>query len=246
MRDAAGWRGLTNEPDVVLLEGFHAVKHAIRFGANLLAILTEDKLKLLILAESHASDVVEILRAHAMEVSPADFAQLVGRAHPTGTAALARRRQWEALPPLCADRPSPAVLLENPRNLGNVGAAIRASAGLGASSVLTIGDVDPWHPTVVRGSAGLHFALPVLRINTIAEVAGPLVALDPDGQDIRGVVLPDNAVLTFGSERHGISTEMKDRAELLLAIPMRDRVSSYNLTTSVAMVLYHWALRSPR
>jgi TrmH family RNA methyltransferase len=27
------------------------------------------------------------------------------------------------------------------------------------------GDVDPWAPEALRGSAGLHFALPVLRVD---------------------------------------------------------------------------------
>lgn len=227
---------------MVLVEGFHAVKHAIRFGAELLLVLTADKLDLLALARSHAPDLIEVLRTRATEVGRDEFVKLVGRAHPTATAALARRPRSDDRRLLSASRPTPAVLLENPRNLGNLGAAVRVSAGLGASGVLCVGDVDPWHPMVVRGSAGLHFALPVARVDDTNEVAGPLVALDPAGQDIRAAAIPDNAVLAFGSERHGISAELKERADQLLAIPMREHVSSYNLTTSVAMVLYHWSL----
>ena len=70
---------------------------------------------------------------------------------------------------------------------------------------------------------------------------GPLFALDPEGEDIRGLKLPDDAVLAFGSERSGLSGGLRERVDHLLALPMRPRVSSYNLATSVAMTLYHWS-----
>src|SRR5690606_19250193 len=64
---------------------------------------------------------------------------------------------------------------------------------------------------------------------------------DPEGQDIRGIELPDDALLAFGSERSGLSPELRARADHLVALPMRPQVSSYNLATSVAMALYHWS-----
>ena len=95
------------------------------------------------------------------------------------------------------------MVLDNPRNLGNAGAVIRLAAGFGATGVVTTGTLDPWHPTVVRGGAGLHFATVVERL-TVAELPpGPVFALDPEGDDIRGMKLPDDAVLAFGSERTG-------------------------------------------
>jgi tRNA G18 (ribose-2'-O)-methylase SpoU len=139
-------------------------------------------------------------------------------------------------------RTAPVVVLDHPRNLGNAGAVIRLAAGFGATGVVTTGTLDPWHPTVVRGGAGLHFATAVERL-TVAELPpGPMFALDPEGDDIRGVKLPDDAVLAFGSERSGLSPELRARADHLLALPMRPQVSSYNLATSVAMALYHWSL----
>ena len=56
---------------------------------------------------------------------------------------------------------APSLLLEAPRHLGNLGACVRvAAAAAPASPVLTTGEQDPWHPDALRGSAGLHFALP--------------------------------------------------------------------------------------
>ena len=97
------------------------------------------------------------------------------------------------------------VVLDQPRNLGNAGAVIRLAAGFGATGVVTTGTLDPWHPTVVRGGAGLHFATAVERLAVAELPAGPVFALDPEGEDIRALKLPDDAVLAFGSERTGLS-----------------------------------------
>jgi len=217
----------------VLLEGFHTVKHALRFGAEVRPLLTTDLNGVVRLAESHAPDLVEEF-SRATEVDQAAFVLRVGRTHPTGVAGFAER------PELPFDRGAPVVLLDNPRNLGNFGAAIRVAAGLDAGGVISTGDVDPWHPNVLRGSAGLHFALPVARTETL-DFAGELIAFDADGDLLKGPI-PDDAVLAFGSERHGLSAEVRRKASRIVRLPMRDRVSSYNLTTSVAMGLYHWAV----
>jgi RNA methyltransferase, TrmH family len=200
----------------VLLDGFHAVKHALRFGADVRDLEAGDPEAVLALAAELAPDLLPRLAADVTKGS--------GDLH-----GIARRTHREI-------GPGPRVLLENPRHLGNVGAVVRVAAGLDAAAVLTTGTVDPWHPTVVRAAAGLHFALPVRRIDELPD--GPLIAFDPEGTDLRRAELPEDAVLAFGSERHGLSETIKARADLRVAIPMRAGVSSYNLATSVAMALY--------
>jgi tRNA G18 (ribose-2'-O)-methylase SpoU len=241
------WSELAPRKDVLLLDGFHAVKHALRFKADIPLVLTTNRQNTLALSEMIAPDINSILSERLIEVADDDYRRLVGRPHPTGVTALARRPPPVASEDLSAtDRVSPLVLLEDPRNLGNVGAVVRLAAGMGASAVVTTGTVDPWHPQVVRASAGLHYAIPVLQTSLDRFVDGPLYALDPEGSDLRRVTLPDNAVLAFGTERHGVSAAVRQRADHLIAIPMQPLVSSYNLATSVAMALYHWRLISHR
>jgi tRNA G18 (ribose-2'-O)-methylase SpoU len=232
---------------MVLLDGFHALKHALRFGAAVPLAVSTDRSATLALAEDLAPDVREALEGLLTEVDEEVYRRLVPRPHPTGVAALARRpdrqaglRTLELLP-----RTAPVVVLDQPRNLGNAGAVVRLAAGFGATGVVTTGPLDPWHPTVVRGGAGLHFATVVERLDVAELPAGPVYALDAEGENIRGVRLPDDAVLAFGSERSGLSAELRTRADRLLSLPMRPQVSSYNLATSVAMTLYHWSAQAP-
>ncbi|HZX37060.1 MAG TPA: TrmH family RNA methyltransferase [Streptomyces sp.] len=237
----AAWHGLAG--GCVLLDGFHALKHAVRFGARVPVAVTTDRRAALALAGELAPDVRDTLAGLLAEVPEGTYRSLVPRPHPTAVAALAVRPAREDNLRALARTPrgAPVVVLDNPRNLGNAGAVIRLAAGFGATGVVTTGTLDPWHPTVVRGGAGLHFATAVERL-TVAELPpGPLFALDPEGEDIRGVKLPDDAVLAFGSERSGLSAELRERTGHLVSLPMRPQVSSYNLATSVAMTLYHWS-----
>ncbi|CAM5451094.1 TrmH family RNA methyltransferase [Streptomyces griseorubiginosus] len=238
------WRRLADT--CVLLDGFHALKHALRFGAEVPVAVTADRGAALALADELAPDVRPSLDALLTEVPEESYRALVPRPHPTAVAALAVRPSRAAHLEQLARTPrtAPVVVLDQPRNLGNAGAVIRLAAGFGATGVVTTGPLDPWHPTVVRGGAGLHFATAVERLTAPELPPGPLFALDPEGDDIRGLKLPDDAVLAFGSERSGLSPDVRARADHLVALPMRPQVSSYNLATSVAMTLYHWSLGS--
>jgi TrmH family RNA methyltransferase len=216
----------------VVLEGFHGVKHALRFAPSLVRSVTVTSAgAAAALCAELAPDVAEALLALAVE-GPVD--------HPTGVAGTAER------PPSARTclhgRSTPLVVLDGPRHPGNAGAAIRVAAAAGASGVAVLGALDPWHPAVVRGSAGLHYALPVLSCS-LEELAGPVVALDADGEPWDR--LPDDAVLVVGSERAGLSAEVRDRADRVVALPMTPGVSSLNLATAVSAALYAWRLAGP-
>lgn len=234
----AKWRA--KRDGSVVLDGFHAIKHALRFGAEVSVVLTADPVMLAGLAADLAPDVAEPLERLASVVPAEELAAVVPRPHPTRVAALAARprQDWER------PRRAPVVVLDNPRHLGNAGAVVRLAAGFDVSGVLTTGDMDPWHPAVVRAAAGLHFATTVGRVSDTDFPDGPVVVLDAAGEDLRRVVIPDDAVLVFGSERHGVSPGVRARAQRVVSLPMRSMVSSYNLATSVAMTLYAWAAQS--
>lgn len=237
------------DPEMVVLEGFHAVKHALRFGAELQEIVTPDTAALERLTARLGPDIAPRLNAEAREIDRELFEQLVPLAPATGVLALAARPRTTPGEVLGATAQAPVILLENPRDLGNIGACVRVAAGADAAGVLSTGSHDPWHPDALRGSAGLHFALPVSRLDgDLADALDgrdrPLLGLDPDGEDLDPAQLDPRAVLAFGTERDGLSSELAARADGLLRIPMRSGVSSLNLATSVAAVLFAWRLCS--
>jgi RNA methyltransferase, TrmH family len=237
------------DPSLAVLEGFHPLKHALRFHANVLEVVTRDAAELGRLAGLLAPDLGERLGTLVREVEPAVFKQLAPLTPSTGVMALAERPIIDLSYSLGARRDAPVVLLEDPRDLGNIGACVRVAAAADAAAVLTTGSHDPWHPDALRGGAGLHFALPVQRLALLEEIEGfqrPLLALDPEGQPLEPAELDPSAVLAFGTERHGLSAELTERADARISIPMRDGVSSLNLATSVAAVLFAWRLCAHR
>jgi TrmH family RNA methyltransferase len=220
------------DPALVVLEGFHAIKHALRFGGELLGVWTADPAELEELRERLAPDVA---LAPAVVTTDA-LAAVVPRAQVVAVALRPQQPDPDTL--LAAPDPAPVILLEDPRHLGNLGACVRVAAAAGAAGVLTTGRQDPWHPDALRGSAGLHFALPVVRTRFVGTRGRPLIALDPEGDPLVPAAVPPRAVLAFGTERDGLSADLLARADERLALPMRPGVSSLNLATAVAAVLF--------
>jgi RNA methyltransferase, TrmH family len=226
--------------DVVRLDGFHALKHAVRFGAEVISAHTERFEQTLALATELAPELVPWLREHLQAVDPGTIGTMSNEVHPTRVVAFAKRPTID-LNDVVAVR-SPAVLLEDPRHLGNVGASIRVAAALGASALITTGAIDPWRSDAIRGSAGLHYALPIIgpiETRALDVLTNPLVALDPYGDDIAKADIAPNSILCFGTERDGISDELLERCTSKVRLPMRRNVSSMNLATSVSATLFY-------
>jgi TrmH family RNA methyltransferase len=234
------------DPALAVLEGFHPLKHALRFEAPLLEVVTVDAPGLRRLAQTLAPDLCQRMLALAQQVDRDVFEQLSPLPPSTGVMALAQRRATGSASVLADPRAAPVVLLEDPRDLGNMGACVRVAAAADVAGVLTTGTHDPWHPDALRGAAGLHYAVPVGRVQRLQELDGrferPLLAIDPRGDPLDPSALDARAVLAFGSERYGLSDELIARADARVSIPMRAGVSSLNLATSVAAVLFAWRL----
>jgi len=232
-----------SDSDLAVLEGFHALKHALRFGAEVVEAAAVAPDLVVKLTSSLAPDLAERLPAAISDiVSAEELARLVPRPPATGVVAIARRRAWTAGDALAGA--APAVALVEPRHAGNLGAAIRVAAAAGAAGLLAVGGRDPWDPAAVRGAAGLQYALPVARIDALPETERALVAVDPGGEPLDAAALPPRALLAFGSERHGLGEQILGRARIRVSIPMRAGVSSLNLAVAVAVVLYAWRGRA--
>ena len=225
------------DPQLAVVEGVQALKHAARFQAKLIHIVTCDLDQL----EAFLTELAPDVKAHIMSIVESVDSEIFNQLSPqpprTQVIAIARRvsynlKKIEVLKPL--------VLLEDPRDLENIGAVIRVSAAADIAGVCITGPADIWHPAVIRGAAGLHWALPVINIEVedCAHLNRPLIALDPAGKSSDEVQIPANTVLIFGTERHGISKNLLTKSDEIIRLPMKAGVSSLNLATTVAATLY--------
>lgn len=219
--------------EVVVLEGVHAVKHALRFGADVRDLVTSDPERLRQVLDDVAPELVPLIGSAVAVVPPEVFARL-GRRAP-GSPLLGIAAVPTAVPEIGRGL---AVVLWQPRHAGNTGAVVRVAAAAQAAAVLVTGTMPVWSPQVVRAAAGLHFALPVANVEWPVDLGRPTVAFDPDHGDSRFRDIPTDAALVFGGEREGLPDDVLESVDRVVRIPMRAGVSSLNLATSVAVALY--------
>lgn len=222
---------------LAVVEGFHALKHALRFKAKIISSVASNKSAVLETAEALSPDVVKAMDKVIIEVSEDEFNKTAARPPRSGVISIAQRDLHSDKE--IADISGPIIWLDDPRDHENIGAVIRVAAGGGANAVVITGDIDPWSPGCIRGSTGLHFALPIIKTNKLpADFSKKIIVFDPEAESMDKKSIPKDSILVFGSEREGVSERIKSQADETVSIPMRLGVSSLNLATSVAVGLY--------
>ncbi len=146
------------------------------------------------------------------------------------------------------------VVLDGITDPQNFGAAARCAEASGASVLVTrIRRAADVTPAAVRASAGALLHLPLARVANIPRALDRLqdagftvVGLDGDAEaSIFDATCPQGRVaLVVGSEGEGMSRLVRERCDVLVALPMRGRVGSLNASASLAAALYGYVLPS--
>lgn len=134
------------------------------------------------------------------------------------------------------------VLLENIRDLGNLGTVLRSAAAFGADGVILYGEpADLYNPKCVRSAVGNLWKLPVVHLDKIKGKFADFqrVATLPHAKNsLKNFKPADKIIVMFGSEADGLSQELIDYATESVKIEMADNVESLNLSVACAIVLY--------
>lgn len=138
------------------------------------------------------------------------------------------------------------VLLENIKDLGNLGTILRTSAAFGADAVVLYGSecTDLYNPKCVRSSVGNLWKIPVVYINEFSELKNlfekfECVATLPRATEyLKNIKINEPMLIMFGSEADGLSQELIDFSTKEVKIEMASNVESLNLSVSCAVVLY--------
>jgi 23S rRNA (guanosine2251-2'-O)-methyltransferase len=134
--------------------------------------------------------------------------------------------------------------VQDPRNLG---AVVRVAECAGASG-LVIGERRSAEvtPVVCKASAGAVEHLPIAQVRNLADYlaeakadgawvygASATDAVPYDQPDYRGKV-----VVVFGSEGRGLRPRVRAACDQLVALPLRGKVDSLNVSAAASAVLY--------
>jgi RNA methyltransferase, TrmH family len=183
--------------------------------------------------------------AELIEVSERVFEKIAYRDNPDG---------WLATVPLIDTRldslrldDQPFLLVvESVEKPGNLGAMLRTADAAGVDGLIAAAPITDWgNPNVVRSSKGALFSVPVaaapnnevlpwLKTQGLAIVAAtPQATLRYTDANLRGPM-----AIAVGEEKHGLSQQWLDAADIQVQIPMRGRVNSLNVATAAALLIY--------
>jgi 23S rRNA (guanosine2251-2'-O)-methyltransferase len=239
-----------------LLYGLHPVEEALRAGRRHFD-------HVLVARERQDARLVELIalcRQLGVRVHAESRDELTLRAQTAahqGVVAVVRPQEFLALEDLFAPQPAfpgAARLLlaldgvEDPQNLG---ALLRVADGAGVDGVLlTERRSAPISPVAVKASAGATEHLRIARVVNLVRSLEELkkqniwvVGLDATPGDQRltdydRFDLTGNCVLVLGREGAGLHDLVRRTCDHLLRIPMAGGVSSLNVSTAGAVVLY--------
>ncbi|HKP88693.1 MAG TPA: 23S rRNA (guanosine(2251)-2'-O)-methyltransferase RlmB [Thermoleophilaceae bacterium] len=178
----------------------------------------------------------------------AELASLCGSPDHQGVCADVAEFEYADARALLAGDDSLVVCLDEVTDPQNLGAICRVAEGAGAAGVV-VGERRSAHvtPAVCKASAGAVEHLPVARVRNLADflreakeegawVYGASTAPDAvpyDEPDYRGRV-----VLVLGSEGRGLRPRVAAGCDQLIALPMRGRVESLNVSAAAAALVY--------
>jgi 23S rRNA (guanosine2251-2'-O)-methyltransferase len=145
------------------------------------------------------------------------------------------------------------VVLDGITDPQNLGACARSAEAAGAD-VMVVRDRRAAHvtPAAIRASAGALLHLPVARVTNLVRAIDGLkdrgftvAGLDAAGQELSQAPNPGPPLaVVVGSEGAGLTRLVRERCDLVVAIPMRGRTGSLNASAALAVGLFGYALRS--
>lgn len=221
-----------NQSGKFLLEGYKAIKEAFDSGIKLEKIFVDkNKKSEYNFAEGILIETVEpvLKKLSTTESAPESVAVGVQKKYDKNILKNSKK----------------VLLLEDIKDVGNLGTIIRSSVAFGADAIVLFGEsVDIYNPKCVRASVGNLWKLPVVEISDLQELKDLFanferVATLPRAENLlKPFKLQTPAVIMFGSEANGLSQELIDFSTNSVKIEMAETVESLNLATSVSVIMY--------
>ena len=244
-RKLARRHGRARAGDAFLVEGPQAVAEAVPFLQRLFAGPDHGRDDIVTSAREAGVEVLAVsdavLEDLATTVTPQPLVGIATLPAPSLDAVVADARLL--------------VVLDQVRDPGNLGTALRTADAAGADGVLlSRGSVDPRNPKAVRSSVGSVFHLPIVDNVAFSEIAAAcrehgvtLVATAADAPtSYTDADLGGKVALVLGNEAHGLPAHVRNSCDLVVGVPLHTGArpgyhgvaESLNLAATVAILTY--------
>jgi 23S rRNA (guanosine2251-2'-O)-methyltransferase len=237
-----------------VLYGLHPVEEALKAGRRRFdhVMVAQER------HDARLEQIVDLCRLAGVHVrqQPREQLTLVAQspAH-QGVVALVHPQEFLTIEDLFAPDPSSAkagtarllLALDGVEDPQNLGALLRVADGAGVDGViLTERRSAPLSPVAIKASAGAAEHIRIARVVNLVRALEELkkqniwvIGLDEHGaSDYDQFDLTGNCVLVLGREGEGLHELVRHTCDHMLRIPMAGGVSSLNVSTAGAVVLY--------
>lgn len=231
------------------IEGRHAVVEAFRSGRTI------DRLYVL---DGCQDGALGTIRREAKKAgTPIKFVtrerldQLSGSGHHQGVIAVAAAYHYAELEELfrAAERkgePPFFILLDGIEDPHNLGAILRTANVAGAHGIIIPKDrAVGLTAAVAKASAGAINYTPVAKVTNLARTIEELkgrglwfVCADMGGEPMTRLNLTGPIGLVIGSEGDGVSRLVREKCDLVAAIPQKGQIASLNASVAMAVLTY--------
>ncbi len=223
-----------------LLEGFHLVEEAAANGAEINAVLVNQRG-----LQEWREWLQENQQKEQYLVSDEVMEGLSDLPAPQGIVAVVVKKNQE--PKISGGR---WLLLDRVQDPGNVGTMVRTADAAGfAGVILGKGCADPYSTKVLRSMQGSNFHLPILNrdlellIPELKAAGLPVYGteLNEEARAFQTVTDQADVALVMGNEGQGVAEDLLKMTDLNLYIPIYGKAESLNVGVAAGILMYHFS-----
>ena len=239
----------SSEETESLIEGRNAVREAFRAGKTVDRLFVQEGLR--------DGPVLDLIRRAKKADAVVDYVtkerldRMSGTGHHQGVIAHAAAYEYADVEDILksaeeSGEPAFIFLLDEIEDPHNLGAIIRTANLCGAHGVIipkrrSVGLTA----AVDRASAGAVSYTPVARVNNLSQTIEELkqrglwfVCADMDGEIMYDLNLTGPIGVVIGSEGSGVGRLVKEKCDMIAAIPMKGDIDSLNASVAAGVLAY--------
>lgn len=146
------------------------------------------------------------------------------------------------------------VVLDKVQDLGNIGTIVRSCNAFDVEIIIcTLGTADVYSPKTLRSTMGAILNTKVIYLENISELeilkekGYSIVTTSLQGKENLNILSEDKKfAFVMGNEANGVSEEIVNMSDLLIKIPMTDKIESLNVGVATSIILYEQYKKTSR
>ncbi len=227
------------------LEGIKIANEIIDKAIDVMFIAYSKSLLLSSNGGKELLDRLEKTNIKAIELEDNIFKYVTDTITPQGVLAVLKMPQYNLKEVLSSSKTN-IVVLDKVQDLGNIGTIIRSANAFDIDTIVcTRGTADIYSPKTLRSTMGGILNVKVVYIEDITELqlikknGYSLVTLSLDTEkSLNDIDLSKKYAFIMGNEANGVSKEVVDMSDILVKIPMSNKIESLNVGVATSIVLY--------